>query len=75
MEELRLNALQRGIAPSRIVFSAQVPWLIHTEVKTVADLVLDTTLKNGHTSTADALWAGRGRCKGLLCDATTASAG
>ena len=36
----------------------QVAWIAHTATKAAADLVLDTNLKNGHTSTTDALWAG-----------------
>jgi hypothetical protein len=34
------------------------PWIHHTLHKSRADLVLDTAVKNGHTSTVDALWAG-----------------
>lgn len=36
----------------------QSPWVDHIRVKMVADIVLDTIAKNGHTSTSDALWAG-----------------
>jgi hypothetical protein len=34
------------------------PWLDHVLHKAQADLVLDTVLKNGHTSSVDVLWAG-----------------
>ena len=34
------------------------PCARHPHGQTAADLVLDTFLANGHTTTADALWAG-----------------
>jgi predicted O-linked N-acetylglucosamine transferase (SPINDLY family) len=55
---LRASAAERGVDPRRLIFAKQAPWLNHTHVKTAADFVLDATLKNGHTTTADALWAG-----------------
>jgi predicted O-linked N-acetylglucosamine transferase (SPINDLY family) len=48
----------RGVPPLRVVCTPLAPWLDHVRRKTAVDLVLDTDLKNGHTSTADALWAG-----------------
>ncbi len=41
-----------------VAAGAQVAWLDHIRQKGAADLVLDTLNKNGHTSSADALWAG-----------------
>ncbi|OQS01608.1 UDP-N-acetylglucosamine-peptide N-acetylglucosaminyltransferase [Achlya hypogyna] len=42
----------------RLLFTDMSPWIDHTRVKQVADVVLDTTFKNGHTTLIDALWAG-----------------
>jgi Glycosyl transferase family 41 len=36
----------------------QSSWIEHIRLKMAADIVLDTVVKNGHTSSADALWAG-----------------
>lgn len=56
---LRHYAAAHGISESnRFVFTNQVAWLNHTWVKRSADIVLDTSLKNGHTTMLDALWAG-----------------
>ncbi|KAF0748956.1 hypothetical protein AaE_007183, partial [Aphanomyces astaci] len=53
------QAKQFGIdGASRFVFTPLTPWINHTWVKQAADLVLDTALKNGHTTIVDALWAG-----------------
>ena len=54
MQECRAH----GIANNRIQITQWVPWQYHTTFKGAADLVLDTFVKNGHTTTADALWAG-----------------
>jgi len=59
-EALRAQAVSKGIEPHRIVFAPDVPDK-HTHVARLqlADLGLDTVGRyNGHTSTADALWAG-----------------
>lgn len=39
-------------------FVLQASWIEHIRVKMAAHLVLDTVLKNGHTSSCDGLWAG-----------------
>ena len=58
LENLRVEFAARGVMPSRIVASDTVAWMDHIVTKKAADIVLDTFLKNGHTSSADALWAG-----------------
>lgn len=40
------------------VFSPQVPFDIHLQVKSRCDLALDTPLYNSHGTAADLLWAG-----------------
>jgi predicted O-linked N-acetylglucosamine transferase (SPINDLY family) len=57
-ENLKQELSARGISPNKLLFTDMQPWIHHILTKSVADLVLDTTLKNGHTSTADAIWAG-----------------
>jgi predicted O-linked N-acetylglucosamine transferase (SPINDLY family) len=57
---LRAEAQARGIqGDTRFIFTDLEPWINHTHMKRSADLVLDTSLKNGHTTMIDALWAGR----------------
>ena len=58
VETLKREAAQAGIAPVRLVFSANVPKPAHLERLALADLALDTFLYNGHTTTSDCLWAG-----------------
>jgi predicted O-linked N-acetylglucosamine transferase (SPINDLY family) len=55
---LRQEALQRGIAPHRLVFAADAPQDAHLARLQLADLVLDTSPYNAHTTASDALWAG-----------------
>jgi predicted SAM-dependent methyltransferase len=55
---LRAEAEARGIDGARLHFSPLDPWIDHTYRKRAADLVLDTSLKNGHTTVLDALCAG-----------------
>ncbi|MGD9787282.1 MAG: tetratricopeptide repeat protein, partial [Sulfuricellaceae bacterium] len=56
---LRREAAIRGIAPDRLVFA---PFISdssrHLARYRLADLFLDTTICNAHTTAADALWAG-----------------
>lgn len=55
---LRREALQRGIAPHRLVFAPDRPQAAHLARLPLADLVLDTLPYNAHTTASDALWAG-----------------
>jgi len=55
---LRREAMQRGIAPQRLVFAADLPQPEHLARLQLADLVLDTLPYNAHTTASDALWAG-----------------
>lgn len=57
-ENLRREAVARGIAAERIVFAPIVPADEHLARHQLADLYLDTLPYNAHTSTSDALWAG-----------------
>ena len=51
-------AQQQGVATERIVFAEALPKPGHLRRFQLADLVLDTRIYNGHTTTSDALWAG-----------------
>jgi len=55
---LRREAMQRGIAPHRLVFAQDCPQAAHLIRLQQADLVLDTLPYNAHTTASDALWAG-----------------
>lgn len=56
---LRQEAKAHGVdGDTRLVFSNMVSWITHTYAKRAADIVLDTSLKNGHTTLLDALMAG-----------------
>ncbi|KAF4145414.1 Methyltransferase domain [Phytophthora infestans] len=55
---LRNEAEAHGINGKRLIFSPLDPWIDHTYRKRIADLVLDTSMKNGHTTVLDALCAG-----------------
>ncbi len=55
---LRAELAARGVGSWRIVDTGRVAWIDHVRTKSAADMVLDTRSKNGHTSVADALWAG-----------------
>jgi len=46
----------------RILRMPHAPWLEHLYVKSAIDMVLDTPIKNGHTTGLDGIWAGRGEC-------------
>ena len=59
LANLRAEAASAGVEPRRLLVLDRLPWIDHLRTKAaLPDLVLDTTLKNGHTSLADALWAG-----------------
>lgn len=57
-ENLRREAVARGIAADRIVFAPLVPTDEHLARHQLADLFLDTLPYNAHTGASDALWAG-----------------
>jgi predicted O-linked N-acetylglucosamine transferase (SPINDLY family) len=57
-ENLRREAVVRGIAAERLVFAPQAPADAHLARHQLADLYLDTLPYNAHTGASDALWAG-----------------
>jgi len=58
LENLRKEAMQRGIAPDRLIFTERLPPAEHLARARLADLFLDTLPCNAHTTASDALWAG-----------------
>jgi protein O-GlcNAc transferase len=57
-KNIRIAAEKRGIDPSRIIFAKFLKMEEHLARYALADIFLDTFNFNGHTTTADALWAG-----------------
>jgi len=57
-DNLRAEALRRGVAPERLVFAPRVAHAEHLARHALADLFLDTLPYNAHTTASDALWAG-----------------
>jgi predicted O-linked N-acetylglucosamine transferase (SPINDLY family) len=55
---LRGEAMQRGVLPHRLVFAPDLPQAEHLARLQLADLALDTSPCNAHTTASDALWAG-----------------
>jgi predicted O-linked N-acetylglucosamine transferase (SPINDLY family)/glycosyltransferase involved in cell wall biosynthesis len=55
---LRKQAAQRGIPPQRLVFAKPLPLPEHLARHALADLFLDTSPYNAHTTASDALWTG-----------------
>ena len=55
---LRQAARDRNVSPDRIIFAERLPKDEHLARHRAADLILDTRIYNGHTTTSDALWAG-----------------
>jgi predicted O-linked N-acetylglucosamine transferase (SPINDLY family) len=56
---LERHAQQSGVDPARVVFAAHVASAAeHLGRHTLADLYLDTTAYNAHSTACDALWAG-----------------
>ena len=47
-----------GLGPDRLISTDLLPQESHLTAKSVAHLYLDTFVYNGHTTSADALWAG-----------------
>jgi protein O-GlcNAc transferase len=59
VKNLRREAAERGVDPSRVVFAERMPsWPDHLARHRVADLFLDTRPYNAHATAVDALWAG-----------------
>lgn len=56
MRNLRDSASRQGIDPSRLVFAAHIELAQHLARYRHADLFLDTTPCNAHTTASDALW-------------------
>ncbi len=57
-ENLRHEAVARGVAAERLVFAPDIAPDQHLARLRLADLFLDTWPYNAHTSGSDALWAG-----------------
>lgn len=57
-DNLRRAAAAHGVDPDRIVFAPRVSHEDHYARIGLADLMLDTWLYGGHTTTIDALWSG-----------------
>lgn len=57
-ENLRREAVTRGVAAERLVFAPRMPLDQHLARHRQADLFLDTLPCNAHTTASDALWAG-----------------
>ena len=58
IKNIQYETQKRGIDPQRLVFAEKLSKELHLARIGLADLVLDTRIYNGHTTTADALWAG-----------------
>ncbi|MDD3518434.1 MAG: tetratricopeptide repeat protein [Chromatiales bacterium] len=57
-ENLRREAVARGVEASRLIFAPKKPHSAHLARLSLADLFLDTLPYNAHTTASDALWAG-----------------
>ena len=51
-------AAKAGLARERIIFTDVADKPVHIARSSLADLVLDTPMCNGHTTGCDVLWAG-----------------
>ncbi|MEB3218531.1 MAG: tetratricopeptide repeat protein [Nostocales cyanobacterium 94392] len=58
VENLRLEAKQRGVDESRIIFAEAIPYCEYLARYKICDLFLDTSPYNAGTTASDALWAG-----------------
>lgn len=56
MENLKKEATFRGVNSSRLIFAEQMTKDLHLSRLKNADLMLDTRIYNGHTTTSDALF-------------------
>jgi len=57
-DNLRVAAEARGVSASRLIFARRAPPSEHLGRQRLADLFLDTSPCNAHTTASDALWAG-----------------
>ena len=57
-DNLRREAARRGVSGQRLVFARRVPQPSHLSRHALADLFLDTSPYNAHTTASDALWMG-----------------
>ena len=57
-KNLQKEAKQRGVDPSRLIFTKRLPTNEHLARHRLADLFLDTFNYNAHSTACDALWAG-----------------
>ena len=57
-ENLKKEAVARGIGADRLIFAKRVPLPEHLARHQLADLFLDTLPCNAHTTASDALWSG-----------------
>jgi len=55
---LRGHAAARGVEESRLVFAPRLSLELHLARQRLADLFLDTSPYNAHTTASDALWTG-----------------
>jgi len=55
---LEQAAAARGIDPARLIFAPRIGARLHMNRLALADLMLDTSPCNGHTTASDGLWAG-----------------
>jgi protein O-GlcNAc transferase len=55
---LRAEAEERGVPPSRLIFAGAAPHDKHMARLALVDLQLDTFPYNAHTTASDALWVG-----------------
>lgn len=58
MQHLFAHSAYRGVRQQRLVRTHQTAWIDHLYAKTGLDLILDTRVKNGHTTGLDGVWAG-----------------
>ena len=63
INNLKREAVARGISADRIIFADKVPQEDHIARHKLADLFLDTFNVNAHTTASDALWSGLPRYK------------
>ena len=57
-DNLRREAAARSLDPARLIFAQPIPLDEHLARHRLADLFLDTSPYNAHTTASDSLWAG-----------------